>query len=294
VAPRGIALLAVGIALVAASARAQSAQVVAAPTVYATHDLPANAVTTFTVPCSAGYAASSAGVATPGPGTIVLAIAPAGLRGYRFRIGNPATNGDQRVRVAVACRKVLSAGGGPRFTLKLKPLRTRYLTVPARKAASAALACPPGTVPARGGADLDLSRGKTVDAYRAGPGVSLRRQTATLRRFTFSLQNTATQAKRVALYGGCLTLTREAGAPRVRLHVRATSYRVLVHPGAQVVTRRCRTGWVSLAAGFSLRNRVTNATGAAAVAGGGRWSVLSDGATDTLADVQLACGRVGP
>jgi hypothetical protein len=294
VAPRGIALLAVGIALVAASARAQSAQVVAAPTVYAIHNLPANAVTTFTVPCSAGYAASSAGVATPGPGTTVLAIAPVGLRGYRFRIGNPATNGDQRVRVAVACRKVLSAGSGPRFTLKLKPLKTRYLTVPAKKTASAALACPPGTVTARGGADLDPSQGKTVDAYRVRPGVSLRRQTATLRRFTFSLHNTATHAKRVALYGGCLTLTREAGAPRVRLHVRATTYRVLVHPGAQVVTRRCRPGWVSLAAGFSLRNRVTNATGAAAVAGGGRWSVLSDGATDTLADVQLACGRVGP
>ena len=293
-APRGIALLAAGIALVAASARAQSAQVVVAPTVYATHELPANAVTRFAVSCAAGYSASSAGIATPAPGTTVLAIAPVGLRGYRFRIGNPATNGDQRVRVAVACRKVLSAGSGPRFTLKLKPLETRFLTVPARKAASVTLACPPGTVPARGGVDLDPRGGKSVEAYRFGPGVSLRRQTATLRRFSFSLQNTAMQAKRVALYGGCLTLTREAGAPRTRLHVRATTYRVLVHPGAQVLTRRCRPGWVSLAAGFSLRNRVTNAAGAAAVAGGGRWSVVSDAVSDTLADVQLACGRVGP
>ena len=293
-APRGIALLAVGIALVAASARAQSAQVVVAPTVYATHELPANAVTTFTVSCSAGYAASSAGIATPAPGTTVLAIAPVGLRGYRFRIGNPARNGDQRLRVAVACRKVLAASSGPRFTLKLKPLKTTYLTVPARKAASATLGCPPGTVPARGGVDLAPGGGKVVDAYRVGPGVSVRRQTSTLRRFSFSLQNTATQAKRVALYGGCLTLTREAGAPRTRLHVRTTTYRVLVHPGAQLVTRRCRPGWVSLAAGFSLRNRVTNAAGAAAVAGGGRWSVVSDAISDTLADVQLACGRVGP
>ena len=293
-APRGIALLAVGIALVAASARAQGVQVVAAPTVYATHGIPANTVTTFTVRCSAGYAAASAGIATPAHGAIVLAIAPVGLGSYRFRIGNPATNGDQRVRVAVACRKVLSAASGPRFTLKLKPLKTAYLTVPARKAASATLTCPSGTVPSRGGVDLDPGGGKTVDAYRVGPGVSLRRQTATLRRFSFSLQNTATEAKRVALYGGCLTLTREVGAPGARLHVRATTYRVLVHPGAQVVTRRCRPGWVSLAAGFSLRNRVTNAAGAAAVAGGGRWSVVSDAATDTLADVQLACGRVGP
>jgi hypothetical protein len=294
VAPRGIALLAVGIALVAASARAQSEQVVVAPTVYATHDVPANAVTTFAVACSAGYAATSAGISTPAPGATLLAIAPVGRNSYRFQIGNPAANGDQRVRVALACRKVLSAATGLRFTLKLKPLKTTYLTVPARKAASATLACEPGTVPAGGGVDLDPNLRNAVDAYRGRPGVSLRRQTATLRRFSFSLQNTATQTKRVALYGGCLTLAREAGAPRERLHVRATTYRVLVHPGARVVTRRCRPGWFSLAAGFSLRARVMNATGAAAVSGGGRWALVSDAATDTLADVQLACGRVGP
>src|SRR5215216_6327598 len=85
-----------------------------------------------------------------------------------------------RVRVAVACRKVLAAGTESRFSLKLKPLTTAYLTVPARKAASTSLACPPGTVPVGGGVDLDPRRGKTVEAYRAGPGVSVRRQTATL------------------------------------------------------------------------------------------------------------------
>jgi hypothetical protein len=287
-------LLAAGIALVAASARAQGVPVVLAPTKHATHRVPANTVTTFAVTCAAGYAATGAGISTPAPGTTVLAIAPVGPSGYRFRIGNPVTNGNQRVRAAVACRKVRPAAGGPRFTLKLKPLETRYLSVPARKAASATLVCPRGTVPAGGGLDLEPNRGKSVDAYRAGPGVSLRRQTATLRRFTFSFQNTATQPKQVAVYGGCLTLARETGAPRARLHVQATTYRVLVHPGAQVVTRRCRPGWFSLAAGFSLRARVMNAAGAATVARGGRWSLVSDAATDTLADVQLTCGRVGP
>jgi hypothetical protein len=294
VASRGIALLAVGIAPVAASARAQSGQVVVASTVYASHDLPSNTVTAFAAVCPAGYAAASAGISTPAPGTTVLAIAPVGLSGYRFRIGNPSGNGDQRVRVAVACRKVLAAGTGSRLALKLKALRATYLTVPGRKGASATLACPPGTVPAGGGVDLAPGRGKTVEAYRPGPGVGVRRQTATLRRFSFSLQNPATQPKRVAVYGGCLTLAREAGAPRERLHVRATTYRVLVHPGAQVLTRRCRPGWFSLVAGFSLRARSTNAAGAAAVAGGGRWSLVSDAATDTLADVQLACGRLAP
>jgi hypothetical protein len=110
-APRGIALLAVGIALVAASARAQIGQVVVARAVHASHDLPANAVKAFAVVCRASYAAASAGISTPAPGTTVLAVAPVGLSGYRFRIGNPATNGDRRVSVAVACRKLAAAPG---------------------------------------------------------------------------------------------------------------------------------------------------------------------------------------
>ena len=64
---RVIALVAVGIGLVAASAWAQSGQVVLGPTVYASHDLPSDAITGFTVPCPSGYVAVSAGVSSPGP-----------------------------------------------------------------------------------------------------------------------------------------------------------------------------------------------------------------------------------
>jgi hypothetical protein len=283
-----------GVALVAATARAQPGQVALAPTVYATHTVLSNAITAFTVTCPPGYLATSAGISKPAPGTTVLALAPVGVSGYRFRIGNPVTNGDQRVTVAVTCRKVRPASADPRFTLKLKPLKVRYLTVSPRRASSAALVCPPGTVPAGAGVDLAPGRQKAIGAYRAGPGVSVRRQTATLRRFSFSLLNLERRAKRVAVYGGCLTLAREAGAPRRRLHVRVTTFRVLLDPGAHAVTRRCRSGWYSLAAGYALRSNSTSAAGAAAVGASGRWSLLSDAEGDTTADVQLACARLGP
>jgi hypothetical protein len=291
---RGIALLAMGVALVAATARAQPAQVVLAPTVYATHAVPSNAITAFTVTCPPGYLAASAGISKPAPGTTVLALAPVGVSAYRFRIGNPATNGDQRATVAVACRKVRPAAVNPRFTLKLTPLKVKYLTVSPRRASSAALVCPPGTVPAGAGVDVAPGRQKATGAYRPGPGVSVRRQTATLRRFSFSLLNLEPRAKRVAVYGGCLTLAREAGAPRERLHVKVTTFRVLLDPGSQAVTRRCRSGWISLAAGYALRSKSTNAAGAAAVAAAGRWSLLSDADGATTADVQLACARLAP
>lgn len=46
-----IALVAAGVVLVGAAARAQTDQVVLAPTVLASHDLPSNAITGFTVTC---------------------------------------------------------------------------------------------------------------------------------------------------------------------------------------------------------------------------------------------------
>ena len=76
-----------------------------APTVYASHDLPSDAITGFTVPCPSGYFAVSAGVSSPGPGTTLLSVRPVGLRAFTFRFGNPATNDATRVTVAVACRK---------------------------------------------------------------------------------------------------------------------------------------------------------------------------------------------
>ncbi len=289
-----IVLLAVSVALVAASARAGSEQVVLAPTVFATHGLPANAITAFAVTCSPGYVAASAGISTPAPGTTLLSIAPLGRRGYRFRFGNPVANGDQRVTVAVACRKLTVVAGRPGLALKLKPLKEKYVVVPARKTAAATLVCPPGTAPAGAGVDVDPGRQQAVGAYRASLRLSVRRQTQTLQRFTFALANDGTQARRVAVYGACVTLERAAGAPNERLHVQVTTFRVPVRPGSQTFGRRCRSGWFSLAAGYALRSKPTTGAGATAVGRGGRWAIVSDAAAGTQADLQLACARLAP
>ena len=287
-------VLAAGSALVAASARAQGGQVVLAPTVYATHDLPSNAVTTFTAICPPLFVATSAGVTAPAPGTTVLAITPVGARGYRFRLGNPVTNADQRVTVAVACRKLPLVAGKSKLTLKLKPLKTRYLVVPPAGAAAATLTCPRGTIPAGAGVDLDPNRQKAVGAYRVGPPLSIRRQTQTLQRLVVVVGNGGLQARRVAVHGGCVTVVRAAGAPRQRLHVRLTTFRVLVPPGRQVFSRRCRAGWFSLGTGYSLRAKAVTSAGAAAIDGGGRWVILSDASPGPKADLQLACAHLAP
>lgn len=289
-----IALLAAGAVLVAASARAASEQVVLAPTVYATHGLPANAITIFSVACPPGYIATSAGLSRPAPGTTLLTATPLGLRGYRFRFGNPVTNDDQRVTAAVACRKVTVVAGRPKLTLTLKPLRTAYVVVPPRTTARATLVCPRGTVPAAAGADLDPSRQWTVGAYRATLRLSIRRQTQTLRHFSFAVANDGAQARPVAVHGACVTLARAPGAPDERLHVRVTTFRVAVRPGSQAFARRCRSGWFSLAAGYALRSKVTASTGAAALDRGGRWAIVSDATAGTTADLQLACARLAP
>jgi hypothetical protein len=66
---RVMALVAVGMGLAAAAAWAQAGQVVVGPTVYASHTLPSDAITGFTVTCPPGYVAVSAGVSNPGPGS---------------------------------------------------------------------------------------------------------------------------------------------------------------------------------------------------------------------------------
>jgi hypothetical protein len=278
-----MALAAACVALVAASARAQpdrAGQVVLAPSVVATHAVPVDSVTSFTVTCSAGYTAVSAGISSPAAGTTVLAIMPVGLSAYRFRISNPATNDDRRITVVVACRKI--GAGGSRFVLRLKPLTKKVVVVPPGKAASATLPCPKGTTPANGGFAL----GSTT--------LSVRSATSTLTRATYRLANSGSHAYRATVYGACLTLFRTADAPFEQLHVRVTTLRVPLRTGEQTLGRSCRKGWFSLDAGYALRARSTKLDGAAATADGGRWKLTNPTDASVLADVQVACGRLGP
>jgi hypothetical protein len=286
---RVMAVTAACVALVAASARAQSGPVVLAPTVLASHNVPADAITTFTVTCSAGFFATSAGVRSPAPGTTVLAIVPVGVAGYRFRIGNPVTNGDRRISVAVACRKASGRG----LILRLRPLAPKLVVVPPRSSRSATLPCPGGESPAGGGVDLEPRQSKAIDGFSGSP-LLLRRATTTPTAATYVVANTAARSRTVMLHGGCLTLLRPAGSPFAQLHVAITTVPAQVQPGEHTVTRPCRRGWAPLAAGFALRSRGTTLGGAATTGAGGRWTLQNDAGAATFADVQLSCIRIAP
>lgn len=278
-----MAVAAACIALVAASARAQpelAAQGVLAPSVSATHAVPAGGITSFAVRCRAGYTAVSAGIASPAPGTTVLAITPAGLSGYRFRLDNPAANGDRRVTVAAACRKV--GTDASRFVLRLKPLERRTVVVRPGETASATLSCPRGTTPAGGGFAL----GSTA--------LSVRRDASTLTSASYGVANSGRRARKATLYGGCLTLFRTADSPFEQLHVQVTTFRVPLRPGPQSLARSCRRGWFSLDTGYALRARTTTLDAAAPSASGGRWRLTNGSGGAVVADVQLTCGRLGP
>ena len=278
-----MAVAAACVVLVAGSARAQSepaGQLVLARSVVVTHVVRSGATTSFTVSCRMGYTAVSAGIAAPAPGTTVVAIAPVGLSGYRFRIANPGANDDQRVTAAVACRKI--GAGVSRFVLGLKPLQRKEVIVPPRATASATLPCPKGTTPANGG----FAFGSTA--------LSVRRESSTLRSASYSFANSGSRPRRAVVFGACLTLLRAAGAPFQQLHVQVTTFRVPLRPGEQTLARSCRKGWFSLDAGYVLRSRGTTLGGVAATANGARWKLANGTDGAVLADVQLACGRLAP
>lgn len=278
-----LAVTAACVALVAASARAQTEQarpVVLATSVSVTQEVRPNAVTTFAAGCRAGFTAVSAGVTSPAPGTTVLAISPVGLSAYRFRIASPTGNGARRVTTTVACRKI--GGGTRKFVLRLKPLRPRSVVVPPNATVSARFACRKGTTPANGG----FAFGSTA--------LSVRRKTSTLTSASYSLANSGSRARRAVVYGACLTLFRTADAPFEQLHVQVDTARVPLPPGGQILARSCPRGWFSLAAGYVLRAGTTKLDGAAPTARGGRWQLTNPTDAAVLADVQVACGRLGP
>src|SRR5690242_4829168 len=180
---RVIALVAVGMGLVAAVAWAQPGQVVSGPTVFASHNLPAGAITGFKASCPPGYLALSGGVSKPGDGSTLLSVRPSGARAFIFRFGNPAASDATRVTVAVACRM---ARGGP--VLKLTPVKTKLVVKPG-KAVSGILACPAHTTPAGAAVDLEPGRATSVGSF-GGASLSARASTASLHAFAFRIANT--------------------------------------------------------------------------------------------------------
>ena len=281
-----IALVAAGVVLVAAAARAQSGQVVLAPTVYASHNLPSDAITGFTVTCPPGYVAVSAGVSRPGPGSTLLSVRPVGLRAYTFRFGNPATNDPTRVTVALACRRIRPPGP----VILLKPVKTRVVVRPGAQK-SGTLACPSNTTPAGAAVDLDPGRAKSVGSF-AGAPLSVRSTTATLRTIQFRIANAGSRAHVAVVNGACVTILIATKLERAKLNTTISTYTNVIAPGRQRLHHRCPSGWTSLGAGYTLTSGALRLDGAAALGTNGAWWVRNTAASPLTARLQVICARV--
>jgi hypothetical protein len=282
-----IALIGVAALVAAPSA---TPQIIVAQTVFHAAGLPSNAVTSFNVSCSPGYAAVSAGVSNAAPGVTTLGVRPVGPRTYAFRFGNPVTNPHQRVTVAVTCRGIRVRTGTTPY-LKLKPLKLEPFQVKPESQKTASLSCPSGTVPAGAGFDLDPARSKARGGF-SGTALSIRRQMQTLHGAAFILRNSGSRARPVALYATCVTVVRQRGASSGRLLVKIFTDTTAIRPGSQVVKHRCARGWTALATGFALPGPIA-IDGSAAIGRAGKWSLTNRGHSSALADLQLLCARLG-
>lgn len=253
-----------------------TSQVVVGRTVFRSANLPSGATKTLSVSCPAGYFALSAGTARAGEGISELAVRPLSTRKFAFRLANTGDL-DQRLTVAAACRRVRAGTKAP--YLKLTARRRVTLRVAPSSLRQTRLTCPSGTVPAAAG--FDLGRGN----------VSVRQETQDLHVLSFGVFNAGAAARTVSFYGRCLTVVRSAGARAMQLQVSLATDTVPIHTGAQVVTRVCPRGWLSLATGYSLPAGV-ELNGAAAVGRTGRWSLTNPALKPVLADLQLACARL--
>ena len=280
-----IALVAAGVVLVAATARAQTDQVVLAPTVFASHNLPSDRITGFTVSCPAGYAAASGGVSSPGTGATLLSVRPIGTSGFTFRFGNPVTSDATRVTVAVACRKIT---GGP--VLKLKRVKTRLVVRPGRQN-SGTLVCPPNSTPAGAAVDLTPGQAKSVDSFSGG-SLSLRATTATLKAFQFRVANTGERAHSAVVEGNCATVGLMSRVEHAKLSTKITTYTNVVAPGRNHFRHRCPSGWISLGTGYVLTSASVRLEGTAAIGAAGQAWLRNTGAAPLTARVQLICSRV--
>jgi hypothetical protein len=275
--------------VVASSATSQTARDVLARSVARTVSLPSNSITAVTLSCPSGYAAASGGVATSAPGASTLAVKPVGSRAYAFRLGNPSGSRRRDVRVAVACRRIPASAPGPASYFELRRLETRPAAVGAGGRKQVALSCPRGTAAVGGGFELDPRKAGSKSGF-AGSPLSLRRETRTLRTFTFAVANGGSARHSVVFYGTCLTVVRPVGS-RARLAVRITTSTTPLQPGGQVVQDWCPTGWFSLATGYSLSQEVT-LEGSSISAHGGSWALTNTASDQGLADLQLVCGRL--
>jgi len=283
---RVIGLVAVGTGLIAAGAWAQTGQVVSGPTVFASHRLPAGAITGFSATCPPGYLALSGGVSKPGHGATLLSVRPFGLRALTFRFGNPPTGVATRATVAVACRK---ARGGP--VLKVAPVKAKVVVRPGASV-SGTLRCPAQTTPAAAAVDLEPGRARSVGSFE-GASLSARASTASPHAFAFRVASADTRSRDVVVQGSCVTVLLAPGVAQARLRTEISTSTVAVAPGRRHAVRACRSGWTALGAGYALTSGSVRIDGAAALGTRGSWWLRNTLDSPLKAQLQLVCGRLG-
>lgn len=264
------------------------AQLVLAPTILHTARVPAGTTRSFTVGCPPGYVATSGGAFRASAGAIVVSRYPTGARAFAFRIGNPSAGQARSVTAAVACRKLRSTSAGTALTVRT--VRSKPLLVPAAGQRASTLVCPSGTAPAGAGVDLDPRRAAAPTSF-AGTKLSVRRITTDLHRFLFVVRNSGRTAHAVAFSGNCITVVRPRGAAPRSLHVRLVTFREVLRPGRQELTRSCPGGAISLAVGYGAPAGLA-VEAAAAIRRGGKWSFANSGSTQLPATLELVCGAV--
>jgi hypothetical protein len=279
-------LVAVGMGLIAAGAWAQSGQVVSGPTVFASHRLPADAITGFSATCPPGYLALSGGVSKPGNGATLLSVRPFGLRGLTFRFGNPATNEATRVTVAVGCRK---ARGGP--VLKVAPVKTKVVVRPGASI-SGTLRCPAQTTAAAAAVDLEPGRARSIGSFESA-SLSARASTASPHGFAFRVASADTRPRDVVVQGSCVTVLLGPGVARTQLRTEISTSTVMVAPGRQHAVRACRAGWTAIGAGYALTSGSVRIDGAATLGTRGSWWLRNTLDVPLTAQLQLVCARLG-
>jgi hypothetical protein len=264
------------------------AQQVLAPTILHTARVPAVTVKSFSVACPPGYVATSGGTFRAAPGATVVSRYPTGARAFAFRIGNASAGQAHSVTAAVACRKLRSTSAGTALTVRT--VRSKPLLVPAAGRRAWALVCPSGTAPAGAGVDLDPRRAAGPTGF-TGTRLSVRRMTTDLHRFLFVVRNSGRTAHSVAFSGNCITVVRPRGAAARSLHVRLLTFREVLQPGRQELTRSCPRGAIVLAVGYGVpAGLAVEAT--AAIRRGGKWSFANSASTQLPATLQLVCGAV--
>jgi hypothetical protein len=297
-----VATAALAVAATASTAPGQTTVALTSQPIHHSATLAPNGLTTFTVTCPKGYAASSGGVTAPVFGTVALKSAPSAAgSGWTFRFLNKTAQA-QTVMVVVTCVKPrplklpkLKASVVPAYSVK--SVKAAIAAIGAGERKTVKVTCPKDYAPVGSGYDLQPG-GKRLYGARlaedAFPAVT----------FSHPVQGGWEWSVQGGTARGAAELTATCGPRIVRAKKgkRRGSRRVTVtrqtavdrlNAGANRIQHPCRTG-VAVGAGFGLPGgRPIDVHGAAADStADGLWYFFLDidrPAGETTVETYLLC-----